>query len=338
MVFDTERRYYVYLWKIKDTGEVFYVGKGTGNRYKTRKRENSFFMKMLNSHDCEPIIYKDNLTEEEAFELEKETIAYYRTTGCRLTNVLDGGQNPPKRVGKVSEEHRLNMCKAQQKYFSEHPEARKRNSEQLKRFLQTEEGKIFREKSNKAKQTDEFREAQRERSIRALNTPEFHKRHSELMRIVNNRPEMRARHQGANNCNAQEVLQYDLDGNFIKRYATVKEAQETTGVNHSKISAVARGERKTAGGYVWKYTHEPRHQKNKPSRVYDVTKDKSVKAVIQYDPDGNFIAEYPSIAMASNSNEKFDSTNIINNLKGRTKHAYGYVWKYKQGNTVPSQK
>ena len=29
--------------------------------------------------------------------------------------------------------------------------------------------------------------------------------------------------------------------------------------------------------------------------------------------------------------------NIICNLKGRTKSAYGYVWKYKHGNTVPSQ-
>lgn len=336
MVYDTERRYYVYLWKIKDTGEVFYVGKGTGRRYLTRKRENSFFMKMLNSHDCEAVIYKDNLTEKEAFELEKETIAYYRQTDCRLTNVQDGGENPPKHYGPISEEKRQKMCQAQKKYYAEHHEARKRNSESLKRFLQTEAGKEFSEKSLKTRQTDEFREAQRERSIKALNTPKFHAEQSERMKEINNRPEMRARHTGAKNCNAHEVLQYDLDGNLLNRFETVKQAEEATGVNNSKISAVASGKRKTAGGYVWKYTTPPKHHKNKREVVYDVTKDKSAKAVLQCDMQGNVIAEYPSIRIAADSTQ-CNRTGIIANLKGRSKHAYGYVWKYKHDNAVPSR-
>lgn len=336
MEYDTERRYYVYLWYVKGTNEVFYVGKGTGNRYKTRKRENSFFMKMLNSHDCDSMIYQDNLTELEAFELEKELIAYYRTTNCRLTNIADGGENPPKHYGKVSDEKRKKMCDAQRKYYAEHPEACKRNSDNLKKFLKTEKGKAFLEKSLKAKQTDAFRKAQRERSIKALNTPEFHKRHSELMKIVNNRPEMRAKHKGKLNCNAHEVLQYDLDGNLLNRFETVKEAQEATGVSNSKISAVASGNRKTAGGYVWKYTQPVKHQKNKSNRIYDVSKDKCAKPILQYDMQGNLIAEYPSIRIASDSTQ-LGRTNIIHNLKGESKHAYGYVWKYKQDNTVPSQ-
>ena len=61
MEFDTEKRYYVYAWYIKDTNEVFYIGKGTGNRYKVRKRENEYFMKMLNSHECDSKIIIDNL-------------------------------------------------------------------------------------------------------------------------------------------------------------------------------------------------------------------------------------------------------------------------------------
>jgi hypothetical protein len=100
MTFDTEKRYYVYQWYVKGTREVFYVGKGTGNRYRTRKRENVFFTRMLETHDCESEIIADNLDEKTAFELEKVVISFYKKTNCRLTNVTDGGENPPRIYGK----------------------------------------------------------------------------------------------------------------------------------------------------------------------------------------------------------------------------------------------
>lgn len=48
------------------------------------------------------------------------------------------------------------------------------------------------------------------------------------------------------------VLQYDLKGNFIKEYVSIKEAKKEN-KKCSKISACCQGKRKTAGGYVWKY-------------------------------------------------------------------------------------
>lgn len=47
------------------------------------------------------------------------------------------------------------------------------------------------------------------------------------------------------------ILQYDLDGIFIKEYESVTQAEKETNIN--SISRVARGKGKTAGGYVWKY-------------------------------------------------------------------------------------
>ncbi len=49
------------------------------------------------------------------------------------------------------------------------------------------------------------------------------------------------------------VLQYSIDGVFIKRYASSGEAERLNGIAQSKVGACCRGERKTAGGYVWKY-------------------------------------------------------------------------------------
>ena len=52
--------------------------------------------------------------------------------------------------------------------------------------------------------------------------------------------------------NLKPVLQYDLLGNFISEYKSVKEAKELN-KGCSKIDAVCRGERDTAGVYKWKF-------------------------------------------------------------------------------------
>ena len=46
------------------------------------------------------------------------------------------------------------------------------------------------------------------------------------------------------------VLQYDLDGNFIKEYPSAKDAKEKTGL---KIQNALVGKAKFCGGYIWKY-------------------------------------------------------------------------------------
>lgn len=66
-----ENRYYVYEWYVKDTNEVFYVGKGTKRRAGQLK-ENKYFMSMYNTHDCDYRIVIDELTEEQAFQKEME--------------------------------------------------------------------------------------------------------------------------------------------------------------------------------------------------------------------------------------------------------------------------
>jgi GIY-YIG catalytic domain/NUMOD1 domain len=54
-------------------------------------------------------------------------------------------------------------------------------------------------------------------------------------------------------CRKKEVFQIDLEGNFIDVYSSVAEASYKTGVNTASIAKVCRGERKTAGGYIWQY-------------------------------------------------------------------------------------
>lgn len=50
---------------------------------------------------------------------------------------------------------------------------------------------------------------------------------------------------------SKPVIQYDKAMNYIAEYKSATEAHEKTGITH--ISDVARGNRKAAGGYIWKW-------------------------------------------------------------------------------------
>lgn len=69
-----ERHYYVYGWIRLDRNEFIYIGKGKGNRAFVLKTSNNHFMKIYNSVDTAVIFLEENLTEEEALELEGKYI------------------------------------------------------------------------------------------------------------------------------------------------------------------------------------------------------------------------------------------------------------------------
>jgi group I intron endonuclease len=48
------------------------------------------------------------------------------------------------------------------------------------------------------------------------------------------------------------VYQYDLNGNFLRKYNSRVEAKKITGINTSDISACVKGRQKTAHGYIWR--------------------------------------------------------------------------------------
>ncbi len=51
---------------------------------------------------------------------------------------------------------------------------------------------------------------------------------------------------------SKTVLQYDLDGNFIREYYSMSEASRVTGIQRQDIGQQILGNGKTAGGYFWK--------------------------------------------------------------------------------------
>ena len=104
--------FYVYAWRRPDTSAFFYIGKGRGRRDVAMKHCNPIFMNIvakLRRSDLEPTVERlhDNLTENEAFNLEMSEIAKLGRlnirTGC-LSNLTDGGEGCSGAI--VSEETR----------------------------------------------------------------------------------------------------------------------------------------------------------------------------------------------------------------------------------------
>lgn len=52
------------------------------------------------------------------------------------------------------------------------------------------------------------------------------------------------------------VDQYDKNGVFLNHYKTIKQACAATNINNGSISKCCRGQQKTAGGFVWRYTYD----------------------------------------------------------------------------------
>jgi hypothetical protein len=86
-------RFYVYAYLRSDRYTPFYIGKGCGKRCYSGKGKN-----------CNPpkdksriIVIKDNLLEEDAFNLEEKLISFWgrKCDGGILLNISPGGSAPP---------------------------------------------------------------------------------------------------------------------------------------------------------------------------------------------------------------------------------------------------
>lgn len=94
--------FYVYEHRRKDTGAVFYVGKGCGQRAKNLHNRGRYWCNVAKAAGGINITYPViNVDEEMAFLAEMELIDAYRKRGIRIVNISDGGEGT---TGWVPEE------------------------------------------------------------------------------------------------------------------------------------------------------------------------------------------------------------------------------------------
>jgi len=140
-----ENKFYVYVHTRATDGSIFYVGKGEGKRAWNVSRRNKHWKNIATKHGYNVTILLNNLTEEQAFILEKQAIA---TLGREsLCNMTDGGEGSSGRIPseetrkKLSEsgKGRKHTLKAKRK-MSESGKGRKMSDESKRKNSEAKKG------------------------------------------------------------------------------------------------------------------------------------------------------------------------------------------------------
>lgn len=128
------------------------------------------------------------------------------------------------------------------------------------------------------------------------------------------------------------VNQYDFDGNLLHTYHSIAEASRETGISRRSISHVCKNTfRHSANGYVFRYSDD-----DTPWVYFDKSKcqgnKERMRAVDQYDLNGNFIRSYESIQETSRATG-VSSREIGCVLSGKRKTTHGFVFRYHDDNS-----
>jgi len=84
--------FYVYLHRRLSDNKVFYVGKGKNKRAWSTYRRSSYWSNVVAKHGFKVEIVFDELSEADAFQIEKDTITEMKYFGSPLVNLTDGGE------------------------------------------------------------------------------------------------------------------------------------------------------------------------------------------------------------------------------------------------------
>ena len=219
-------------------------------------------------------IIASNLTKEEADNFEKLLIQKLNTMDPNIGyNLRAGGAD-----GVFSEESRKKMSESHigQRAGENHPMYNKHHSEDAKSKISESSLNMWADQSFKEKMSEvrkqlwdneEYRQRQVEVRTGKRASKETRQKMSNLVKGEKNpmygkhpleetRKKMSESQKQAWRCKTRKINQYTIDGIFIKTWNSMKQIEEETGIKYQDISKCCRHQRKTAGGFVWRYADE----------------------------------------------------------------------------------
>ena len=123
-----------------------------------------------------------------------------------------------------------------------------------------------------------------------------------------------------------KIIQYSLDGVFLKLWANIDEVATVLNVSRESIAGCCRDRSKTAHKYMWRYYIDGEINDILPKK-----RRKDCRIVLQLDLNGNLIQEFPSIQDAADS-VGVSGTNISACCRGKVNKIKGFKWRYKNDN------
>lgn len=211
------RSYYVYIHRKATTGEIFYVGKGTGRRAYEKNLRTKYWKRTAKKHGVVVDFVIKDVQEWYALELEELLVDYYGrkdlNTGC-LVNMCDGG----KASTTLSEESKDRIRKSRI--------GKGLSAETKAKLSEAHKGRTFSEEHLK-KLSDRGKQRGISEEIRQA--------------LVNKLSKKIERSDGMTFKSSREAARYiRKEGIYVK-------------AGHTNISAAALGKVPKAYGFTWKY-------------------------------------------------------------------------------------
>lgn len=229
--------YYTYLHRRASDGQPFYVGKGMGSRAWSAQNRNQHWTRTRAKHGVTVEVLAHWPTEAEAFEHEKFLIWCFRDMGCKLVNQTGGGEGSSGRVVSDATKQKISDAVAPK---LRSPKARAAASQRaVQRMADQAERSRVSESLRKHYEAPEAIQRLKQQGTRQASDPAMREQMIAAGRKV-----------------ARPVACIETGVTYVSLIEAVK---WLSGIGQSKaqvrpISEVARGVRKSAYGYTWKFT------------------------------------------------------------------------------------
>lgn len=213
-------------------------------------------------------VVASNLTKEEADNFERLLIKMFNTTdGNNGYNLTDGGDGMTgfKHSSETKEKMRQNNLGANNNNYGRHlSENQKRKISEFNSGVNNYSARAVLQydlQGNFVQKWDYIRQAASALNITASNISACccHQQRKaggfiwvyadDIQSQINIRP---YRHY-----HTKEVIQYDAQGNEVRRWFDAKEAADTLKLHRNTIVKACAGKLKTACGFIWRYTDNP---------------------------------------------------------------------------------
>lgn len=142
------------------------------------------------------------------------------------------------------------------------------------------------------------------------------------------------------------VLQFDLEGNLVKEWESLRSTVKGTNKLVSGILKSCQGKANISYGYIWLYKEDyendpyllqKRLNRNFAKSAYRIQGNKKYFSILQYDLNGDFVKEFDNInAVANELNKTFGA---VHSALSKDKIYCNFVWKYRLTNEdgIPSK-
>lgn len=121
-------KFYVYVHRRADDNTIFYVGKGEGRRAWRTNNRNNWWRNVVNKHGYIVDVVLWDMPESDAFQLEKDLIAFFKGF---VVNLTSGGEGSSGII--YSLERRKSLSELHTKLWQD-PSIRKRREEGQRRW------------------------------------------------------------------------------------------------------------------------------------------------------------------------------------------------------------